>query len=108
MLTFLTCVLAQGKLTSRIWVREMKDRIRFLRPLHGDDIETSDRKFDLVHGKDDQKIALVQAELKRLRHLATLKHPLESSDECMGEEDAMEEVRRRLRETRPRRKFFGM
>ena len=95
-----------GTLTSRLWVQEMDDRIRFLRPLYNDDITTSDRKFELLHGTDDDKIALVKVELHRLRQLAALDHPF--VPESKVDEDPLEDVRKRLRENRPRRKFFGM
>lgn len=94
-----------------MWVRQVDDRIRFLRPLHNDDIQTSDRKFELVKGTDDEKMALVEKELKRLRELAEYKHPFDDDKEenaVTAEEDPLDEVRRRLRANRPRRKFFGM
>lgn len=102
-----------GVLTSRLWVQQQGDRIRFLRPLHNDDIATSDRKFDLMFQTDADKVALVQAELARLRHLATLTHPLETNDGEMDEHkkveaDPLAQVRQRLAQNRPRRKFFGL
>lgn len=65
-----------GNLTSRLHVEELDNGdIKFVRPLYNDDIHTADRRFGLFKGRDDDKIALVQKELHRLRFLATLKHP---------------------------------
>ena len=71
-----------GDLTSRLYVRDEEHEtgdIVMLRPLHKDDIATSDRRFRLVKGQDDDKLRLVRAELARLRHLASLEHPFEKS-----------------------------
>ena len=85
----------------------MDDRIRFLRPLYNDDIQTFDRKFDLIRGADhdDDMIALVEAEMKRLRYLGTLSHPFVPPRNV--EKDPLEEVRKRLQAIKPRRKQFG-
>eukprot|EP00977_Amphora_coffeiformis_P021525 scaffold9441_cov167-Amphora_coffeaeformis.AAC.4 len=96
-----------GTLTSRMWIREMDDRIRFLRPLHNDDIQTSDRKFDLIRGTvDDEMIALVEAELVRLRYLGTLSHPFVPPENV--ESDPLEDIRKKIQVNKPRRKNFGL
>lgn len=100
-------LIGTGTLTSRMWVREMDDRIRFLRPLHNDDIQTSDRKFDLIRGEDDEKIELVSSELERLRYLATLSHPYVPPPDVV-EADPLQDVRRRLQANKPHRKKFGL
>ena len=46
------------------------------RPLQNDDLRTSDRRYELTKGKDDEKIAIIEEELKRLRYLAGLEHPV--------------------------------
>jgi hypothetical protein len=88
----------------------MDDRIRFLRPLYNDDIDTTDRRFELVYGTDDEKIALVETELQRLGQLAELSHPLEVpvKEEASQEDSKLDEIRARLKQNRPRRKYFGL
>jgi len=67
-----------GMLTSRLWLQELPNgNILTQRPLQNDDLRTSDRRFELVKGKDDDKIAIVRGELERLKYLATLEHPLD-------------------------------
>ena len=67
-----------GMLTSRLWLSELPNgNILTQRPLQNDDLRTSDRRYELVKGKDDEKIAIVREELKRLRYLAGLQHPVE-------------------------------
>ena len=62
-----------GELTSRVHIRELGNGdVLFLRPLYGDKIETSDRRFKLKAGKDDGWIARVRRELNVLRAVATL------------------------------------
>lgn len=77
-----------------------------MRPLHNDDISTSDRKFDLKKGQDDEKIALVQAELERLRQLAALDHPFRPLED--SPKDPLDDVRKKLAQNRKPRKFFGI
>jgi hypothetical protein len=70
-----------GNLTSRLWTRELDNgNILFLRPLRNDDISTSDRRFELVKGRDDEQIQVVREELSRLRVLASLSHPFQAKD----------------------------
>ena len=70
-----------GNLTSRLLIQELDNgNILFLRPLYNDDINTSDRRFELVKGEDDEQIHQVQVELKRLRMLASISHPYESPE----------------------------
>ena len=67
-----------GMLTSRLWLSELPNgNILTQRPLQNDDLRTSDRRYELIKGKDDEKIAIVREELKRLRYLAGLEHPVE-------------------------------
>lgn len=67
-----------GMLTSRLWLCELPNgNILMQRPLENDDLRTSDRKYELVQGKDDDKIPIVREELKRLRYLAGLEHPVD-------------------------------
>lgn len=67
-----------GMLTSRLWLCELPNgNILTQRPLQNDDLRTSDRRYELVQGKDDEKIAIVREELKRLRYLAGLEHPFD-------------------------------
>ena len=86
----------------------MTDRVRFLRPLRNDDIGTSDRKFDLLLGKDDDKISLVLAEINRLEKLAGLQHPFVEPTTATVDKDPLSDVRQKLKENRPRRKFYGL
>ena len=105
----MTCILtfSKGKLTSRLWIHVEDSRIRFLRPLRNDDINTSDRKFELVRGMDDDKINLVEIELQRLRQLCTLQHPFQEPI-FQVDKDPLGEIRAGLKQNRPRRKFFGI
>ena len=65
-----------GKLTSRLWVQELDNgNILFPHPLRNDDIETSDRRYLLMKGRDDDKIQVVQNQQNKLRRLASLVHP---------------------------------
>eukprot|EP00581_Thalassiosira_minuscula_P008311 CAMPEP_0183703092 /NCGR_PEP_ID=MMETSP0737-20130205/967_1 /TAXON_ID=385413 /ORGANISM="Thalassiosira miniscula, Strain CCMP1093" /LENGTH=368 /DNA_ID=CAMNT_0025929795 /DNA_START=116 /DNA_END=1222 /DNA_ORIENTATION=- len=82
-----------GNLTSRIYVQEKDNgNILFLRPLRNDDIGTSDRRYELKAGVDDDKIARVRPELRRLRLLATLEGQLqEAMVACYGFVPAEEE-----------------
>ena len=67
-----------GMLSSRLWVRELDNgNVLTMRPLQNDDLGTSDRRYELVKGEDDDWIALVREELKRLRYLATMGHPVD-------------------------------
>ena len=82
-----------GKLTSRVWIRELENgNLLCLRPLYNDDINTKDRKYELVKGNDTEKIGLVKMELERLRHLATLPSPIDESllEENGGREEKKE------------------
>merc|ERR1712137_1332637 len=65
-----------GELTSRLLVQEKQNgNILFMRPLYNDDTRTSDRRYELTHGEDNEKIEIVRKEIASLRFLATLKHP---------------------------------
>ena len=67
-----------GMLTSRLWLSELPNgNILTQRPLQNDDLRTSDRRYELIKGKDDEKMAIVREELKRLRYLAGLEHPVD-------------------------------
>lgn len=75
-----------GDLTSRLWTRELDNgNILFLRPLRNDDVSTSDRRFELVKGRDDEQIQVVREELTRLRMLASLSHPFEPPESISQE-----------------------
>ena len=79
-----------GMLTSRLWVSELPNgNVLTQRPLQNDDLRTSDRRYELVKGEDDDRIALVKNELKRLRYLATLEHPVDhtAEEDGKGEEE---------------------
>ncbi|KAL3926915.1 MAG: hypothetical protein SGBAC_013286 [Bacillariaceae sp.] len=71
-----TCTLSDwimgGQLTSRLWVQDKGTSILFQRPLYGDDLDTSDRRYAI---KDPKRMAMVREELTRLRYLAKLRHP---------------------------------
>lgn len=96
-----------GNLTSRLWTQELDNgNILFLRPLRNDDISTSDRRFELVKGQDDEQIRKVHHELKRLRMLALMKHPYEPPDNNVHDPTA--EVNRKLSLIRKHRKVFGL
>jgi hypothetical protein len=77
-----------------------------MRPLHNDDISTSDRKFDLKKGQDDEKMALVHTELERLRQLAALEHPFRPPEN--SPKHPLDDVKKKLAQNRKPRKFFGM
>jgi len=96
-----------GNLTSRLWVRELDNKnILFLRPLRNDDINTSDRQFELIKGQDDEEIRRVQVELKRLRILASFTHPYVAPENVTR--DPMAEVKKELSLNRRHRKVFGL
>ena len=98
-----------GNLTSRLWIQELPNQnILFLRPLRNDDINTSDRKFELIKGQDDEKVQQVQKELKRLRMLAFVKHPFVEPDPDSISSDPMSEVKRKLGLNRKHRKVFRL
>jgi hypothetical protein len=93
-----------GKLTSRLWVQDKGKSILFLRPLRNDDVDTSDRRYEL---KDDTaKMQLVRQELTRLRHLASLHHPF-VADEKENDIAKLSTVREKLHHNRKQGKFFA-
>jgi hypothetical protein len=65
-----------GNLTSPLWIRDEGDIILFLRPLRNDNVDSSDRRYQLSTDDDDddennnkttkQTIAMVRGELNRL------------------------------------------
>lgn len=61
-----------GELTSRLWIQDKGASIVFKRPLYDDDLSTADRKYEI---KDEQRMAMVRAEMDRFRFLAKLRHP---------------------------------
>jgi len=66
-----------GELTSRLHIEETAEGdLKFTRPLYNDDVATTDRRYSLVKGQDDDKIAIVRVELDRVRHLAGVQHPV--------------------------------
>lgn len=110
-----------GTLTSRLFIQEEEDRILFLRPLHNDDPETSDRRYELTTKDSDENNALViermemvRHELERLRYLASLKHPfmMEASTRQQSERSSHDakvaEIRGKLGHGRKKRRFFGL
>lgn len=111
-----------GDLSSRLYVRadKMDGSILFLRPLYHDDLATSDRKFLLKKGIDDDMISTVRQELDRLCYLAKLPLPF---PEITGKKDfdgttrvseekaaamASTFTNRERQHRRNRRRFFGM
>jgi hypothetical protein len=112
-----------GDLTSRLHVRvDKKDgSILFLRPLYNDDLQTSDRKFRLQKGVDEDMVEVVQRELERLIYLAKLPLPFPKiTCQRTGEGEEILEVNaekagsvasvtfRERQHRRNRRRFFGM
>jgi hypothetical protein len=114
-----------GELTSRLHIRQDKvdGGILFLRPLYDDNITTSDRRFQLKKGIDDEMIDIVEEELKRIQYLATLPLPHPELTNTTGKNDddsqditasedkvaAFESITARERQhRRNRRRFFGM
>jgi hypothetical protein len=96
-----------GNLTSRLWIQELNNgNILFLRPLYNDDINTSDRRFELVKGEDDEQIRQVQVELKRLRMLASISHPLVLPETASN--GPMSNVTKKLGLYRTHCKVFGL
>lgn len=102
-----------GLLSSRLFIQEQPNGdLLFLRPLYNDDIKTSDRRFMLKVGRDDDKIKIVAPELKRLMMLAALPAPAQAASEvpqgvAVSSDDSVEsDVSRQHR--RNRRKFFGL
>ncbi|CAJ1935107.1 unnamed protein product [Cylindrotheca closterium] len=61
-----------GQLTSRMWIKDKGTSILFQRPLYEDDLDTSDRRYEI---SDPKRMAMVRDELTRLRYLAKLRHP---------------------------------
>eukprot|EP00526_Cylindrotheca_closterium_P016796 CAMPEP_0113625522 /NCGR_PEP_ID=MMETSP0017_2-20120614/13185_1 /TAXON_ID=2856 /ORGANISM="Cylindrotheca closterium" /LENGTH=323 /DNA_ID=CAMNT_0000535643 /DNA_START=190 /DNA_END=1161 /DNA_ORIENTATION=+ /assembly_acc=CAM_ASM_000147 len=61
-----------GQLTSRMWIQDKGTSILFQRPLYEDDLETSDRKYEI---SDPKRMEMVRQELTRLQYLAKLRHP---------------------------------
>ena len=103
-----------GRLTSRLWVQQGNrdnKNILFLRPLrNNDDLNSSDRRFELVEGVDDEMIQLVQEQLERLVYLASLKHPFESSNHNLKNsseknEDPLVAIRQKMKMNRRRNNF---
>jgi hypothetical protein len=96
--------------------------ILFLRPLYDDNITTSDRRFQLTKGIDDEMIDIVEEELKRIQYLATLPLPHPELTNTTGKNDdsqgitasedkvaSFESIAARERQhRRNRRRFFGM
>lgn len=85
-----TCTLSDwimgGQLTSRLWVQDKGGTsILFQRPLYEDDLETSDRRYEI---KDPKRMAMVRHELTRLRYLAKLRHPHDDAAKIMAERKA--------------------
>ena len=101
-----------GELTSWLWIRELPNgNIMCLRPLYNDDISTKDRQYELIKGKDDDKIEIVEAELERLRYLASLPCPFEQEMEELAKRRPEQEESKSIREiqhSRNRRRFFGI
>lgn len=102
-----------GELTSRIWVRQepSNGNILFLRPLRNDDLATSDRRFELEKGRDDDKIAVVMEHMKRLRYVASLEHPfLPGIQTPKKKADAEQDIREKLKKNRKHggRKVFNL
>lgn len=108
-----------GELTSRLWIQEQENgNILCLRPLYHDDINTKDRKYELVRGIDAEKISLVKIELERLRYLATLPSPIDESLLVQGrflmngnpesEEKKEQPTEREVNQRKNRRRFFGL
>jgi hypothetical protein len=109
-----------------MWVCEDKKAdggVLFQRPLYHDELESSDRRFELKKGKDDELIQIVQQELQRICYLATLPSPYPVLDDAhngdnQDEGDAkraklmvpgMDPLTSRERQhRRNRRRFFGM
>mmetsp|Transcript_32415 Transcript_32415/g.78731 ORF Transcript_32415/g.78731 Transcript_32415/m.78731 type:complete len:357 (-) Transcript_32415:87-1157(-) len=61
-----------GQLTSRMWIQDKGTSILFKRPLHNDDLSSSDRRYEV---SDEKRMAMVREEVERLRYLANLEHP---------------------------------
>lgn len=103
-----------GELTSRIWMKELENgNILCLRPLYNDNIDTSDRKYELKRGKDDTRIAMVREELERLRYLATLPSPFDVDEEEVEDNAVLTEEKKEispleLQHKRNRRRLFGL
>jgi hypothetical protein len=95
-----------GNLTSRLWVRDEGDSIKFLRPLYNDDIQTSDRRYDIKEEKEPEKVKQTRAEIARLRYLATVSHPYIAEPKSLVE-DPLAETRAMLRRNQKRGKYFG-
>ena len=116
-----------GILTSRLWIQDLGHKIVFLRPLRNDNIDSSDRRYELsisAGGGDgasnvEKKMAMVRNELKRLRYLASLRHPFNvvvatQSDHKATTSDnnthigRMAEIRSNLRRNKKKGKFFAI
>ena len=111
-----------GELTSRLWIHdelESVGTITFLRPLYEDNIKTSDRRYVLKKGKDDDRISMVQKELDRLRYLATLPSPYElyrtetmkvaTTEDTKVSDEKIEKTTAKASPRRTsRRRFFGL
>lgn len=107
-----------GELTSRLWIHDELEStgttITFLRPLYDDNIKTSDRRYVLKKGKDDERIRVVQKELDRLRYLASLPSPHElynqttRATEDKKVTDGKKAVAAASSRRTNRRRFFGL
>ena len=110
-----------GDLTSRLWVRIEPETgtIMFRRPLYNDDLQTSDRKFDMKREKDDQtKFDMVLNEIERLRYISKLASPFADLDKQaseVGSADGSGEVclrkpltAREIQHRRNRRRYHGL
>lgn len=95
-----------GNLTSRLWVHDTGDSIKFLRPLYNDDIQTSDRKYEIKEEKEPEKVKQARGEIARLRYLATVPHPYVSEPKSMVD-DPLADARAMLRRNQKRGKYFG-
>ena len=108
-----------GDLTSRLWVRVFPGTgvISFRRPLYNDDLQTSDRKFDMKREKDDDnRYKMVISEIERLRYTSELEYPFVELDGKMpqaGNEDGEASLprpytAREKQHHRNRRRYYGL
>jgi len=71
-----------GQLTSRMWVRDQGSTVLALRPLYHDNVEDNvDRRYELVEGRDDRRIATMRSALRKIRFLASIKHTVTSLEQ---------------------------
>eukprot|EP00038_Savillea_parva_P010369 m.189844 g.189844 ORF g.189844 m.189844 type:complete len:363 (-) comp17845_c0_seq1:142-1230(-) len=71
-----------GMLTSRIWVREEEDGGMYaLRPLYGDDIKSTDRRYRLSPGSppDDRRLVLLRRSVNDVRYLSRFAMPTQAT-----------------------------